>query len=1111
MTRDSASERQVQAADPAASTWLSANAGSGKTRVLTDRVARLLLGGVQPQRVLCLTYTKAAAAEMQNRLFRRLGEWAMLEDAPLRAALSALGVDGPVDARLLAEARRLFARAIETPGGLRIQTIHSFCASLLRRFPLEAGVTPQFTEMDDRTARRLREEIVEDMADRLAPDLVADLARVFSGEDLERLTADIAHGRARFDTAVTRERALALLGAAPDDSLDRILSDVFRGGEDVLLGQVAAILAAGSKTDAEAAVRLAALATQDVTPSALMELEALFLTGRAAKEPFSAKIGSFPTKATRAALGPLLPPLEALMARVEAARSRRIAVAAAERMLVLHRFAGRFLPEYALRKARRGWLDFDDLITKARDLLTDPSVAQWVLFRLDGGIDHILVDEAQDTGPDQWRVIELLAQEFTAGRGARDVPRTIFVVGDKKQSIYSFQGADLEAFDRMKAEFRRRLAEAQTHLADLTLDHSFRSSPAILRVVDMTFDAEGGQGLGGEVRHIAFKGDMPGRVDLWPAIEPSAEPEPGAWYDPVDLVGDAHHNARLAGQVANWIRDQIAAGRQIPTDHGPRPMRAGDVLILVQRRSALFSDLIRSCKAAGLPVAGADRLRLGGELAVRDLGALLAFLATPEDDLSLAAALRSPLFGWTEQQLFSLAQGRSGYLWAALRDRAAEFAATLAILEDLRDRSDYLRPYDLIERVLTRHRGRQNLLARLGDEAEDGIDELLSQALAYERSEIPSLTGFIGWLQSDDVEVKRQLESAGDRIRVMTVHGAKGLEAPVVILPETQDRAVPAGSDLLDLPEGLAAWRMRAEENPAALARALDARQEKARAESRRLLYVALTRAQCWLIVAAAGKTESAESWYRSVERGLERAGAEDAGGAVRRHAHGAWPPDARAPTVVAPAAEVALPAWAQRPAPPPPPEVEPLSPSDLGGAKALPGEPQPERDADARARGSALHMLLEHLPGHPEADWPALAAILLAEEAPGAVSARLSEARRVLSTPGLAWLFGPDAMAEVGLTGEIAGQRFLGAIDRLILKPGRVTAIDFKSNRLVPDRPEAVPEGILRQMGAYARLLEQLHPDREVEVAVLWTTGARLMPLPRALVMAALQRAGFP
>ena len=1113
MTRDEASERQAQAADPAASTWLSANAGSGKTRVLTDRVARLLLGGVDPQRILCLTYTKAAASEMQNRLFKRLGAWAMLEETALRTALTDLGVEGGVDADTLAQARRLFARAIETPGGLRIQTIHSFCASLLRRFPLEAGVAPQFAELDDRAAKLMRDEIVEEMAESLAPEAIATLARHVTDEDFSDLAAEIARSRGALAQPLTLASAQQMFGLPPGYTAADLIGDVFLGGEDDWLPRLGNALAAGSANDAKAAEKIANLSLTLPDIGTIVALEGVLLTGSGAADPFTAKLNTFPTKATRAALGPLAAPLDALMLRIEAARPRRIALQAAEKTAALHGFAAYFLPEYAARKAARGWLDFDDLIGKARALLTDPGVAQWVLFRLDGGIDHILVDEAQDTSPEQWRVIELLAQEFTAGRGARDTERTIFVVGDKKQSIYSFQGADLQAFDAMKAHFRGRLAEVDTHLADLTLEYSFRSSPAILRLVDLTFDERVGRDLGGEVKHIAFKSDMPGRVDLWPAIDPVKDPEPEHWYDPTDLISDEHHAAQLARRIAASIRQMIVTGVQIPTDAGPRPMTAGDVLILVQRRSTLFSEIIRACKSAGLPIAGADRLKLGAELAVRDLAALLAFLATPEDDLSLAAALRSPLFGWTEGQLYTLAQGRPGYLWAALRDAETSHPDTMAILYDLRDQADFLRPFDLIERMLTRHDGRRRLLARLGDEAEDGIDELLSQALAYERTDVPSLTGFLGWLDADDVSIKRQMGEAGGRIRVMTVHGAKGLEAPIVILPETQDRKPPAGTAIVTLPGDRAAWRMAAADSPQALANALAERQTRAAAESLRLLYVAMTRAQSWLIVAAAGETRSDTCWYRIVLAGMTQAGALPQPDGSLRLAHGDWPPDAARAIEAANAPATALPDWASQPAAEAARRLV-LSPSDLGGAKVMPGDSDPAQEVAAKLRGTQLHLLLEHLPGHAPENWEGIAQALLAESAitdPLSIAQRLAEARVVLTDPALEPLFRADALAEVAVTGDLSGQRISGTIDRLLVAPDYILAIDYKSNRAIPERPEDVPEGLLRQMGAYHAILSQIYPHRRVEVAILWTGAPRLMQLPRALIMAALQHGGFP
>ncbi|WP_170600766.1 double-strand break repair helicase AddA [Ruegeria arenilitoris] len=1113
--RDEATERQVQAARPDASTWLAANAGSGKTRVLTDRVARLLLDGVQPQHILCLTYTKAAASEMQNRLFKRLGEWAMLDDAALLRQLTELGVEGVIDPDRLARARTLFARAIETPGGLKIQTIHSFCASLLRRFPLEAGVSPQFSEMEDRAAALLREEIVEDFAEGPRARLIEDVARHITDTGFDKLTAAIAQKRTLFTPALQWPDLLARFDLPEEFDEDALLAQVFLGGEVELIRSILPALAGGGKTDAKAAEKLSGFTEPAL--GQLPVLEDVFLTGKSAKEPFTAKIGSFPTKALReGAMAGQMDSLESLMRRVEAAREGRLALAAARKSMVLHRFAAAFLPEYERLKQLRGWLDFDDLILRARLLLNDPAVAAWVLYRLDGGIDHILVDEAQDTSPDQWDVVEKLAQEFTSGEGARSgVERTIFVVGDKKQSIYSFQGADPQAFDRMQAEFGRKLQESGSKLWDWTLEYSFRSSSSILSLVDILFENRAEAGFQKESQHRAFKADLPGRVDLWPVVEKVEDADEGDWTDPVDRPAAQHHTVILANQIAARIKAMIDAGETIPED-GPtrgtfvrRKVRPGDFLILVQRRSDLFAEIIRACKAQGLPIAGADRLKVGAELAVKDLAALLSFLATPEDDLSLATVLKSPLFGWSEQMLFDLAHRRQEkYLWAALRQRAGDFPETLAVLNDLRGQVDFLRPYDLIERVLTRHDGRRKLLGRLGAEAEDGINALLSQALAYERSDIPSLTGFLVWMQTDDLEIKRQMTGVGNMIRVMTVHGSKGLEAPIVILPDTGKRQPPRDAEIM-VADGTPLWKVPADLSPGLVARAREDARQREENERLRLLYVALTRAEKWLIVAAAGDLgRDGSSWYQLVEEAMGRAGAaEIPGTGIHRLAHGDWEGLQLDHRPTPEPVQDTLPDLFHRPAPEPMPDAETLSPSDLGGAKALPGETGLEEEA-AKLRGTRLHLLLEHLAQAPRDRWDQLCARLLPDMQDGDRRDLLAEVAGVLTAPDLTPVFAPDALAEVPVSATLDGRRIHGVIDRLIVMDDVVQVIDFKSNATVPDRAETCPEGLLRQMGAYAAALSQIYPGREIRTAILWTRTARLMWLPHDLVTEALGRA---
>lgn len=1109
MVRDEATRRQIDASEPDRSTWLSANAGSGKTKVLTDRVARLLLDGVDPQNVLCLTYTKAAASEMQNRLFKRLGAWAMLPDDALRSELNKLGHSDVITNDMLPKARRLFAGAIETPGGLKIQTIHSFCSALLRKFPFEAQVTPNFTEMEDRAAILLRSEIVEAMASGPDRNLVEGVAAYATGMTLDDLTGAIASSRTAFGQEFDDAGMRAALDISPVLHTEKLLGDVFLGGEQDLLSQLIRALQASGTNDQKAADKLAQLGA--LTIKSLGLLEGVFLYGKSAKSPFGAKIGAFPTQACRKNIPHLMPELEAFMARVEAARRARLGLLTLEKTRALHDFATAFLEHYERAKMLRGWLDFDDLILRARDLLQDPKVADWVLYRLDGRIDHILVDEAQDTSPQQWNVIEALAQDFTSGQGTKDdAPRTIFVVGDKKQSIYSFQGADPREFDRMKMEFQARLAYMERPLQDLQMEHSFRSARAILGLVDEVFRDREMSGFTQEQSHISFKSDLPGRVDLWDVIEKPDKPEDPPWYTPVDVKSPDDPQTLLARDVADFIERTI--GSPLPGEGGAaREIAAGDFLILVRRRSDVFHDIIRECKSRGLPVAGADRLKVGAELAVKDLKALLAILATPEDDLSLACALRSPLFGWSEADLYDLAQGRSQkYLSAELRDRSEAFPETWAMLGDLRDQVDYLRPYDLIDRILTRHDGRKKLLGRLGKEAEDGIDALLSQALAYERNAVDSLTGFLVWMETDDLEIKRQLDTAGNRIRVMTVHGAKGLEAPIVILPDTAQWNKRSLADLAQTEAGVL-WRSPAEEATDFQQAHDQSARDAADAERDRLLYVGMTRAEQWLVVAAAGELgKDRKSWHDQVRTGMEAIGAVATARGLRFE-NGNWG------ETVSDIAEnnarevLELPEFLTRAVPAPAASPMPLSPSDLGGAKALPDERGLDEDA-AKRRGRQIHRLLEVLPEVAPDEWIAVTHRLLSHGSDGAgedeCALLLAEVRKTLEKPSLAHLFAPGALVEVPITADLdslGGCRIHGVIDRLIVSEASVLAVDFKTNALVPQLVRDCPDGLLRQMGAYAHALGKIYPNHTVETAFLWTRTATLMHLPHDIVTEAV------
>lgn len=1112
---DEATLAQIKAADPTKNTWVSANAGSGKTRVLTDRVARLLLHNTDPQRILCLTYTKAAAAEMQNRLFKRLGEWAMLPDDELRNALQLLGEESTfLDLEKLNQARTLFAAALETPGGLKVQTIHSFCDALLRRFPLEAGVAPQFNVLEDRQAKQLRSEVIEQMAQHLDTSPIDELAKHFTRMDTDELTREIVKKRTGFKISPTHSDFNVQEKVTIEQLGERVFIPFLKTIE-----QLITLMSLGSKNDVKISKKLGNIDLEGSVNQNLKILENVFLNG------VKAKSGPFSAKETIATLGtiPDTDPLFVLQLEiatiVESNRVIRLALNAYERTQSLHKFANSFLTAYDERKASNALLDYDDLINLSAQLLTKSSMAQWVLYRLDGGLDHILVDEAQDTSPSQWAVIDCLAHEFTHGASANDRPRSLFVVGDEKQSIYSFQGADPDVFGEKKIEFETLLKHIDQELVDRELLHSFRSAPPILNLVDHIFAGYAGAEMKAPPLHKPFHNTKPGRVDLWPFIEKEKAPDKEVWYRPIDLPAPNDPKQELARRIAHNLRDLLDSRQIIKVENEYRPITAGDILILVQGREAqsptsLFREILKELKSKGIPVAGADRLNVGDELAVRDILSLLQFANMADDDLSLAEAMRSPLLNMSEGELFSVAHARKGTLWQSLRERS-EYEKVLVILHDIRKQVDYLRPYELIERILTKHNGRQKLLSRLGPEVEDGIDELLAQSLQYEALEPPTLSGFLHWFVSGEVEIKRDMGKS-NQIRVMTVHGSKGLESPVVILPDTGDKSMPQ-SEQITLANGKAIWRSTGGEGSKIQNESESLFKSRQSAEKMRLLYVALTRAESWLIICGARERKRETAWYNLVESAMidlkaSTISIDGMGDGLSLESEN-WAElgiEETAKSLVTD--EVIKPSWISEPAIKLARPKQPMAPSKLGGAKALPNDNAlPENEA--KIRGKRLHKLLEHLPAHPKEARLSIAHHLLNSEPisnnADDINILAAEAIALLDNPNLSHIFfGHDSLAEVGITAYISqlDNNIVGYIDRLIIRDTTILAVDFKSNAGVPLSVEETPIGILAQQAAYFLALEQIYPNHSINMAILWTRTGEIMAIPNNIAIKALK-----
>ncbi|MDE0256539.1 MAG: double-strand break repair helicase AddA, partial [Rhodospirillaceae bacterium] len=921
-----AERAQSRASKPEVSSWVGASAGTGKTHVLTRRVLRLLLNGAAPARILCLTFTKAAAAEMIDRIAARLGRWALMDRAALRRDLKEITGRAPVAAET-ARARTLFATCLDVPGGMRIQTIHAFCQALLKRFPLEAGVPPHFRVIEEGDQRALLNGVRDGILAGAEPGRgpysgdLALLTPLGGPDDLTALLGDFLGERGRLRDLLKDEAAVSgavrrLYDAAGfDTGASPAALDAEACAEGAFdrdgLKQAARALESGSPTDAGKAEEIAGwLAAGDAARTeGLDDYAAAFLTGE--HQP-RARL------ATKGAVGKMPDILDVMgqeAARLAALFDRKKALAVVQRSAALARLGAAVHQGYEAEKRRRAVLDFDDLILKAEDLLTRKAATEWVLYKLDGGIDHILVDEAQDTSPQQWRLVEAIAQEFFAGKGVEPTPaedglprppRTVFAVGDIKQSIFSFQGADPIVFDRVRENFRDRVRAAGEDWSPVDLDVSFRSVRQVLDAVDSSF-AEGpaGDGVVGEgatLRHTAWRQGQGGMVELWPVIAPDAPAEPEVWTPPEIDAEAASTTEELAHRIARQVRAWLDGSAGMVWDRsGSEPVqrapRAGDIMILVRRRDALVEALIRALKDAAVPVAGTDRMVLTEQLAVMDVLAVADFLLLPEDDLTLATVLKGPLFGFDDDRLFDLAHGRGrASLWSRLQaaddDASREAAKTLS---GLLATVDYTPPYELLKAILTgaapptpqpplqpapqptpQPTGRARFWGRLGPDAIEPLEELLNLALAFQRDHPPSLQHFLHWLRRREVETRRDMESVPDAVRIMTVHGAKGLQAPIVILPDTI--RVPKRADRLLWPAAdagaagaIGGLPPIAPSDADADSRTMgfkDDAREAGRQEYNRLLYVAMTRAQDALIVCGSRGPRKIDDdcWHTLVE-----------------------------------------------------------------------------------------------------------------------------------------------------------------------------------------------------------------------------------------------------
>jgi ATP-dependent helicase/nuclease subunit A len=1140
--------RQHSASNPDQSVWVSANAGSGKTHVLASRVIRLLLQGVAPSKLLCLTFTKAAAANMASGVFDKLAKWTQLADGDLSAEIIKVGAPKPGSGDLRA-ARKLFARTLETPGGLKIQTIHAFCERLLHLFPFEANVPARFEVLD--------EQGQADVLQRARPAVLTEAmsSKGVLGAALERINDEC--GPDGFDDLIKEAMRQSAISQPhwpkdPAEILRRALnlaegSDCFCIEREMVEGGIApeswqgiaVILEQGSANDrkmgklflqAESACR--SRPSEYKFQECLESYLAIFFTEQGKGTPRDSVV----TKAVNKPHPQLAAELFAEQGRLDALREERKAAATLERTRALIEIAAAIFKRYGEEKAARGLLDFDDLVGKTLALL-ERSEARWVLYKLDSGIDHVLVDEAQDTSEAQWKILEELTGDFAAGEGQSRAPRTFFAVGDEKQSIFSFQGAAPRMFDEMRRTFGKRFTEGGQSFLSVPLNESFRSAPGVLAAIDKVF--EHGEHKSGVVAekdvwrpHQALKRELPALLEFWPIVTPRANEHPREWTLPLDLLDEQDPANLVAQRIAQKIAQTIAPGSgESVHESGTlerRPVRPGDILILVRTRGPFFEAMIRALKKNHIRTAGADRLELAQHIAVMDLIAAGRASLLPQDDLTLACVLKSPLIGLDDDDLIALAPGRTASLFDALQASAdPRHAAAAKKLAVWRGRAGG-GPFAFYAALLGADGGRRDMEARLGQEAGDAIDEFLNLAIKHEGSAAASLAAFLNGLADLEYSIKRDMETGGDAVRVMTIHAAKGLEAKIVFLPDTCAVPSPRHDPKIfklgtNVPgEETIAWSPGKTHDCELVATARARAREEALEEYRRLLYVALTRAEERLYIAGfhGDKKPAGGCWAEMIKAALT-------GEAALERVPAFWNSEEEilrltfaqsgACAAVRPAAEtspapVVRPDWLGRAARDEANAPLPVTPSNVFAPAGQGGGPaMTQTRRDALRRGRLVHLLLQSLPGiAPLYRRDAALTFLAARAAFLDDTARQSladDVLKVIGAPDLAGLFGPKSKAEVPVSGRITiGRKVIdvtGQVDRVGEDAFGILIADYKTG--TPCAQDDIPPGYLTQLALYRAILAPLWPNKTVRAMLIWTQGPRLVPVSAVRLDAAL------
>ena len=1078
---EQANTLQAQASNPAYNVWVSASAGSGKTKVLTDRILRLLLSGIAPRKILGITFTKNAAAGMQQRIDDILSFWGygdhklVANDLESRLKLWSMACDHKKIIEIQALARSLLAGSDK----VRIQTIHSFCQSLLKAFPLEAKVDHNFTVIDERQQQDLVKQAITDVITKKQFELTV-ISQFMDEESFLSAIDDFLQEAPNPDETQVKTKLQQIYGIIDDSvSLEQLAAEFYDGTKQLDLKQLRQILIHGSKTEQKQGEHLTNWLQLPNKQEQLDMYLRVFLTQK----------GELRQKVITSKTSKQYPDMAQIMieeqTRVHTFAQTRKALQAFMLNFNIYKIGTGIAEQFKFLKQQRAFLDYDDLIAKCADLLVNNSAAAWVMYKLDGGIDHILVDESQDTSPLQWRVITALINEFITS----DKHKTFFIVGDEKQSIYSFQGASMECFHDSYKSLQQLCQNHKKTFKHIELNISFRSTPAVLKAVDHTFNSI--SWLDEPIKHLAARNHDYGRVELWDLVKSQdQQSESNSESNAAHILAFNSDFKGLSAQVieAKRIADQIKhmLDHKIILPSKKHPITPGDIMILVQRRGNLMDKIIKYLQKAQIPVAGQDRILLTNNIAIQDLMALARFLCLPLDDFSLACALKSPLFNLNDDDLFDLTHKSTVSLWQSLQNNS-KYTHICEQLKKWLNLVDYSRSYEIFSTILAQHS--KSFTQTMGETIIEILDEFLRLVLESERYTSPNLESFIAWFEHYDNEVVRVTEKS-TKVQIMTVHGAKGLQAPIVFLPDTTN--VCSLKAKMWWETGIPLLNVNNNECPESLIPYKKTALQKLYREYLRLLYVAMTRAEDILIISGQEGRQSSQlqSWSQIINSSMEQYANRVL---IKEMSHEVWrfsrneelDLQVLEATINEPESKLEIPKWLNVNVAPEY-SIDIITPSTM-----IDKSPKTKANAPNLApfKGEIMHKLLEILPHYDRAQWPIIGQHIgksYTQDSTIDINQFIAQANKIITQF-------PDifskGQAEVAVAAQLLFNgkqcQVQGRVDRVIIEGNIVKIIDFKTGE-----PKSI---YTKQLELYRKVFAQTHPQYEIKSYLLWLDTLQL------------------